>query len=295
MIMHMTMKHPKAEVVQWPGFANTFDEVADKILAETRSVVQWLKKQGAEYKVQDGVLKIIDKDRDVWRSVIPNDYLMCREPGVIEIASKLYLDEMWEADKVVPPMPDEEFKEALRNKTLSEKALGHGDDKRPRTNVLQPWVEELPFMQQSVLIAGIRGPDGIAKKHPAKHIIRMYRRAVLLSAFDARALESPWEPGGGSFTGPLPDRMSVAEAQNMFIDARDEMTLHYYGHAMHAFQIVGAKSPNDTYKQVFNELYVRMAHAMHLWPETEDQLNERLGDRIDGWKAREDSSTNCSD
>jgi len=32
-------------------------------------------------------------------------------------------------------------------------------------SVLQDWVHELTFMQQSVLIAAVRGPDGIRKDH----------------------------------------------------------------------------------------------------------------------------------
>lgn len=93
--------------------------------------------------------------------------------------------------------------------------------------VQQEWVLEIPFMQQSVLFAAVRAPDGLRKDHPTKVLLRWYRRCVLLSAFDRRALTCPFEEGGGSFTGPFkfghvatflidphhPDRLRHAHAQ----------------------------------------------------------------------------------
>jgi|SRR6478609_5372468 len=93
--------------------------------------------------------------------------------------------------------------------------------------VQQEWVLEIPFMQQSVLFAAIRAPDGLRKDHPTKVLLRWYRRCVLLSAFDRRALTCPFEEGGGSFTGPFkfghvatflidahhPDRLRQAHSQ----------------------------------------------------------------------------------
>ena len=48
--------------------------------------------------------------------------------------------------------------------------------------VLQPWVGHLTLMQQSVLIAAVRGPDGIRKDHPVKLLCRYLRRSFMLSA-----------------------------------------------------------------------------------------------------------------
>ena len=55
--------------------------------------------------------------------------------------------------------------------------------------VLQDWVLELTMMQQSVLIAAVRGPDGIAKNHVAKLLLRWYRRCILKSAFDQAVID----------------------------------------------------------------------------------------------------------
>ncbi len=68
--------------------------------------------------------------------------------------------------------------------------------------VLQDWVVGLPMMQQTVLLTAIRGPDNIAKYGEIKLLLRWFRRCVLLSALDGKVLDNPYDPAGGSFTGP---------------------------------------------------------------------------------------------
>lgn len=159
-------------------------------------------------------------------------------------------------------------------------------------SVLNEWVQNLTFMQQSVLMSAVRNADGISKFHPQKELMKWYRRCVLLSAFDGRELRSPYEPGGGSFTGPVEN---VDKALDAFVTARDEMTLHYFAHAMHAFEILGYKHPDFAIRTFWLNAYVRMAHALHLWPESEIEMDKRLGDEMNGWMARNDPSATCSD
>lgn len=185
--------------------------------------------------------------------------------------------------------------------------------------VTQPWVNALSFMQQSVLLSAIRGCDGIAKRHKAKVVVKWYRRCVLLSAFDGRALTDPFESGGGSFTGPIAElpphhegygdmmvtgmdislydwKCSMLQrVADDFVDSRDELPQHYQTHMMHAFEIIGYKHPDAAIRDYFKELYERLAHAFHLWPETEEQMDKRLGDNEVSWRARMDRSTSCSD
>lgn len=157
--------------------------------------------------------------------------------------------------------------------------------------VTQPWTHEIPFMQQSVLLSALRNEDGVEKGHPAKALIRWFRRCVVLSAFDGRALTDPTEPGGGSYTGPVEN---IEAAADDFLRARDGMALHYYAHAMHAFQIIAVHHPDDEIAEFWGRVYTRMAHALHLWPEMANQMNARLGDNPEGWKAREDRAGGCS-
>lgn len=175
--------------------------------------------------------------------------------------------------------------------------------KSPRP-VIQEWVQELSLMQQSVLLSAIRGCDGIARHHKSKALVKWYRRCVLLSAFDGRALLNPYDPGGGSFAGPvcsLPPGLPPADRSEFvlrelervasdFIASRDELPAHYQVHMMHAIEIVGYKHPLLPIRTFWHGLYERLAHAYHLWPETEEQLDTRLGDTMDGWLARGDPS-----
>lgn len=158
-------------------------------------------------------------------------------------------------------------------------------------SVFQDWVHTLPYMQQSVLMSAMRNADMVEKGHSSKDLIRWYRRCVVLSAFDGVALLDPTHPGGGSYTGPTPD---VEQAADDFLRARDGMSLHYYAHAMHAFQIVGINHPELWIANFWRKVYTRMARALHLTPELDADLELRLGDNPATWKAREDRAGGCS-
>ena len=168
-------------------------------------------------------------------------------------------------------------------------------------SVIQEWVTDLTFMQQTVLLSAIRGCDGIAKLHNAKPLVRWYRRCVVLSAMDGKVLTDPWSPGGGSFTGPLFENLAPESydeylkiSVDSFVRSRDDLPLHYVTHTMHAFQIVGYKHPDPDIRKFWLGVYTRLVHAFHLWPETEEQMDKRLGDTLEGWREREDAAGSCS-
>lgn len=173
--------------------------------------------------------------------------------------------------------------------------------------VTQDWVHDIPFMQQTVLLTAIRGPDGVAKYHDVKYLLRWYRRCVLLSAMDARVLETPFVEGGGSFTG-----VSFGEQHELVVEpflekgdwwgwmdrllgeylrSVDELPHHFQLHFLHAAEIVGFKHPETIIRGWWQRAYQRLVHDMHLWPETQAQLDARLGDSRAGWLARNDEAT----
>ncbi|WP_382155343.1 hypothetical protein [Hydrogenophaga sp. ANAO-22] len=166
-------------------------------------------------------------------------------------------------------------------------------------SVLQAWVTQLPMMQQTVLLTAIRGPDGLPKYGATKMLLRWYRRCVLLSALDGRVLADPIEANGGSFTGPSldgaddldpwADRMQVHV--NQYLRDLDAIPHHFQLHFMHAVEIVGYKHPDHSVRHFWHGVYVRLVHDMHVWPETEEQLDERLGDSRSGWLKRADPAT----
>lgn len=168
--------------------------------------------------------------------------------------------------------------------------------------VMLPWTENLPFMQQSVLITATRAPDGLKKDHPVKVILRWYRRCIMWSAFERKWLKSPFEHGGGSFTGPFSDihaaEMGIYSSEGewetfdqvrgVYLRYVDEMPHHFQLHLMHAVEILGYHYPDDAVRKWWNEFYLMIVNDMHLFPETFAQMSARLGDNEAGWRAREE-------
>lgn len=156
------------------------------------------------------------------------------------------------------------------------------------------------MMQQSVLLAAIRGPDGQPKYGGgAKMLLRWLRRCVLLSAMDGKVLDNPIDKNGGSFTGPSleghDDLEPWAERMqlhvNDYLRQVDMLPHHYQLHFMHAVEILGYKHPQHEIRHFWHRVYLRLVHDLHLWPETAEQLDERLGDTRSGWLKRADPAT----
>lgn len=153
-------------------------------------------------------------------------------------------------------------------------------------SVLQNWVQELSFMQQSVLIAAIRAPDGLRKDHPIKVIMRWYRRCTLISAFDNKAILDPYVKGGGSFTGPLTEN-EFKNARQTYLKHIDEMPHHFQLHMMHAAEIIGYKHSDIEIRKWWNEFYLMIVNDAHLFPEPKNDMDKRLSDNEICWRERE--------
>lgn len=183
--------------------------------------------------------------------------------------------------------------------------------------VQQPWVLHIPMMQQSVLFAAIRAPDGLRKNHPVKVLMRWFRRCILMSAFDKDALTDPFAPGGGSFTGPFELHHAVEffgrtwnpanpmasrstewvfenkpwacidRMREFYLEHVDEIPHHFQLHLMHAAQIVGVHHPDKFIRGWWAHFYAMLVNDAHLQPETPEAMNLRLSDNSAEWKARE--------
>lgn len=189
------------------------------------------------------------------------------------------------------------------------------------TSVVQPWVSELTMMQQTVALELARGPDGLTKYHISKYLCRWLRRCMLLSAMDGRVLQTPIESGGGSYAGPsyelvnpLPTGWRYRAGSFVFevhvhhrapedweepmwtilgeyIRGADEVPHHYYRHFMHAVEVVGYKHPDARIREFWNKSYCRLVRDLHLNPETEEQMDFRLGDSRSQWIEAGDPAT----
>jgi hypothetical protein len=136
--------------------------------------------------------------------------------------------------------------------------------------VLQPWVQQLCFMQQSVLLTGIRGCDGVLKEDASKFVTRQIRRAVLQSA------RPNW--AGRTFLGEQ-DKLTPDDARTEFIRNHDHLPNHYLVHTMHAAEIIGYKHPDPQTAATWLKFYVDLVVSLHLKTETEAEMDARLSDK----------------
>lgn len=132
---------------------------------------------------------------------------------------------------------------------------------------LRQWVVDLPWMQQGVLFSSIRSADGVAQEERSKLIIRELRDTLIKSARST-----------GSFLGKRPDHLSLIAAMNGFVDGFGHYNSHFVLHLVHAAEIIGYKCPIREWRELWGEFYLKMCKAMHINPETEEQMDKRLSD-----------------
>jgi hypothetical protein len=150
---------------------------------------------------------------------------------------------------------------------------------RDKVCVFQDWLFDLTMQQQSVLVLACRGPDGVAKFHPVKPIVARYRATVLKAAYLGRPMRVDEGDNTTFMTliGLSDDREWTAICREFF-DHVDEIPHHYYMHLMHGAQIAGHKHPLELFRDRWLGFYIRACHDLHLHPETQDEMNRRLGD-----------------
>ncbi len=134
----------------------------------------------------------------------------------------------------------------------------------PIHSVFKEWIFKLPYRMQSVLIAAIRGCDTARKDDNSKFITRALRSLILNNA----------DPTNTFIVGDGTPDEKYAEAFLMDIDSYPQ---HFVAHTMHAAEIVGYKYPDKNIRSWWKGFYQKMVKGFHLNPETEEQLDVRLG------------------
>lgn len=135
-------------------------------------------------------------------------------------------------------------------------------------SVLQSWVAALGLRHQGVLLTAVRGCDTAPKNDPSKMLARAYRGVILNChcGDPAKAMtfieSPPWNE--------VHDRM-VAYRKNL-----DHYPHHYVMHLTHASEIVGYKHPDRKVRECWMHFYLMLCKGLHVQPETESQLDERL-------------------
>ncbi len=134
-------------------------------------------------------------------------------------------------------------------------------------SVFQEWLQTISWKQQTVIITGLRGCDGLSKYDPSKHISRSIRMAALKNADTTTTY----------MKHDLFDEL--LESAKKFIADLDKYPLHFVLHMAHACEIIGYKHPDDKTRETFNAVYNQIVWAMHLRPESKESMDHRLSDK----------------
>jgi hypothetical protein len=124
------------------------------------------------------------------------------------------------------------------------------------SSVVRPWVAELQWMCQTVLLLALRGCDTATKEDASKLVTRALRHVLLFNARNDASfmnLEPPAE---------LPDLERYPQ--------------HWLAHTMHACEIIGYCHPDATTRVKWNRLYVAFCQAWHVNPESKEEMLGRL-------------------
>ena len=137
------------------------------------------------------------------------------------------------------------------------------------TSVVRLWLSErCTFKQQTVLLSALRGCDGMPKEDISKKFTRRLRNVLLLAADRS----SPDTPGTFMYTAVTDEDIA------RFTNHLDHYPMHWLIHFTHAVEIVGYKHPFYNARQWWLTLYLAICAGLHLNPETEMSLDERLVD-----------------
>jgi hypothetical protein len=129
--------------------------------------------------------------------------------------------------------------------------------------VLQEWMKELSWKQQSVIFSSLRGPD-LSRPVAVKKLNRWLRNITQNNA------------------DPSTEYMKEIVLPDIE-DLKEELgycTIHYFTHLMHALEIIGYKHPDKLIGDTAKNYYFGLVDFMHLNPETKEQLNKRLEDKV---------------
>lgn len=129
--------------------------------------------------------------------------------------------------------------------------------------VLQEWMSELSWKQQSVILSGLRGPDNF--RPPFTKKLNRWLRKVTQHDADSST-----------------EYMMKVDLPTMeeLCSELDYTTIHYFSHLINALEIIGYKHPDKENRRIANEYYAGLVKSLHLNPETSEQMGRRLEDKV---------------
>lgn len=149
------------------------------------------------------------------------------------------------------------------------------EDKRPYKercgHVVNDWLTDLSYKQQTVVLTALRGCDGVPKEDLSKKLIRKLRSVILKSAISA---ENDIEPVHFMKCELTPEDIT------QFASNLDHYPMHWLLHFAHAAEIIGYFHPDKAVARFWAFVYNQIVAAMHLRPEPKDANKERLRDLL---------------
>lgn len=136
-----------------------------------------------------------------------------------------------------------------------------------KENVVQGWVTNLSWKEQTVLLCGLRGPDFGATEE-VKQITRWIRSVVLHNA----APEKPF------MKEKTFERIKLLAEQKTF--CLDFLTVHFFSHLVETFKIIAYRHPDKDVSTKALLAYKDLCEHMNLHPETKEEMTKRLLDEV---------------
>lgn len=135
------------------------------------------------------------------------------------------------------------------------------------SSVLLPWVQEMPWKCQSILLSGLRGPDDAAP--PAVKSVGRWLRSISQQNADPSKLYMYNTPG------KLPGHYELCAEL-------EYMTCHFVHHVADALRCVSIWHPDEDVKhQAWMYHYYIAEELFHFIPEGVPQFKERHTDKVE--------------
>jgi len=137
--------------------------------------------------------------------------------------------------------------------------------------VIQDWlIVNCTLKQQTVVLCALRGCDGLIKGNPTKVLSRTLRNVILRNADNS--------------TSFMYNNKITNKQIRDFTDYLDSLPVHYVTHLAHGIEIVGYFHPDKEIRKMWNDIYLLICRNFHMKPETKEENQKRLKDKMDDEK-----------
>ncbi len=126
--------------------------------------------------------------------------------------------------------------------------------------IQQDWISNLPQRQQEIVKYSLKGPP-TTRPTSVKDVITWLRS--IASDSPVKNMEDLPRPSIEKFEMDL-----------------QYCTMNYYSHLMHTMEIIGYNHPEENTRDIALGYYAAMVEFLHLNPETKEELNSRLEDKV---------------